>query len=165
MNNWKIRHKNINREKKNRGEIYSFIADQIEGLINIEIGNYIQLIESIQSGKDWSYCYDEIVDDYAFTLFNRLICMKVLESHGLYPEMITQRQQHSGKSYTHCMWLETNGQYSSVPFEGLEKYLSWQFDQLSLECDLFAVSIPLHMIPTATFCKEINPVQHLLFKG
>ena len=122
---------------------------------NIEIGNYIQLIESIQSGKDWSYCYDEIVDDYAFTLFNRLICMKVLESHGLYPEMITQRQQHSGKSYAHYMWLETNGQYSSVPFEGLEKYLSWQFDQLSPECDLFAVSIPLHMIPTATFCKEI----------
>ena len=122
---------------------------------NIEIGDYIQLIESIQSGKDWSHCYDEIVDDYAFTLFNRLICMKVLESHGLYPEMVTQRQQHSGKSYAHYMWLETNGQYSSVPFEGLEKYLSWQFDQLSPECDLFAVSIPLHMIPTATFCKEI----------
>lgn len=122
---------------------------------NIEVGNYKQLIESIQQGKDWSYCYDEIVDDYAFTLFNRLICMKVLESHGLYPEMITQRQQHSGKSYTHYMWLETNGQYSSVPFEGLEKYLSWQFDQLSSECDLFAVSIPLHMVPTATFCKEI----------
>lgn len=122
---------------------------------NIEIGNYIQLIESIQSGKDWSYCYGEIVDDYAFTLFNRLICMKVLESHGLYPEMITQRQQHSGKSYAHYMWLETNGQYSSVPFEGLEKYLSWQFDQLSPECDLFAVAIPLHLVPTATFCKEI----------
>lgn len=122
---------------------------------NIEIGNYKQLIESIQPGKDWSYCYDEIVDDYAFTLFNRLICMKVLESHGLYPEMVTQRQQHSGKSYAHYMWLETNGQYSRVPFEGLEKYLSWQFDQLSPECDLFAVSIPLHMIPTATFCKEI----------
>nr|MCR5777563.1 N-6 DNA methylase [Lachnospiraceae bacterium] len=122
---------------------------------NIEIGNYVQLIESIQSGNDWSYCYDEIVDDYAFTLFNRLICMKVLESHGLYPEMVTQRQQHSGKSYAHYMWLETNGQYSNVPFEGLEKYLSWQFDQLSSECDLFAVAIPLHMVPTATFCKEI----------
>ena len=81
--------------------------------------------------------------------------MKVLESHGLYPEMITQRQQHSGKSYAHYMWLETNGQYSSVPFEGLEKYLSWQFDQLSPECDLFAVAIPLHLVPTATFCKEI----------
>ena len=121
----------------------------------IEIGNYKQLIESIQSGKDWSYCYDEIVDDYAFTLFNRLICMKVLEAHGLYPEMVTQRQQHSGKSYAHYMWLETNEQYSNAPFEGLEKYLSWQFDQLSPECDLFAVSIPLHMVPTVTFCKEI----------
>ena len=41
MDNWKIRHKNINREKKNRGEIYSFVADQIEGLIDIEIGNYL----------------------------------------------------------------------------------------------------------------------------
>ena len=122
---------------------------------NIEIGNYRLLIESIQSGKDWSYCYDEIVDDYAFTLFNRLICMKVLEVHGLYPEMVTQRQQHSGKSYAHYMWLEANGEYNSDPFEGLEKYLSWQFDQLSSECDLFAISIPLHMVPTAAFCKEI----------
>ena len=41
MDNWKTRHKNINREKKNRGEIYSFVADQIEGLIDIEIGNYL----------------------------------------------------------------------------------------------------------------------------
>lgn len=122
---------------------------------NIEIGNYKQLIESILPGKDWSCCYDEIVDDYTFTLFNRLICMKVLEAHGLYPEMITQKQQNAGKSYDHYLWLETNGQYNDVPFEGLEKYLSWRFDQLSPECDLFAVSIPLHMVPTATFCKEI----------
>ena len=41
MDNWKIRHKNINKEKKNRGEIYSFVVDQIEGLIDIEIGNYL----------------------------------------------------------------------------------------------------------------------------
>lgn len=41
MDSWKIRHKNIEKEKKCRGEIYSFIADQIEGLIDIEIGNYL----------------------------------------------------------------------------------------------------------------------------
>ena len=41
MDGWKIRHKNIKREKKICGEIYSFVADQIEGLIDIEIGNYL----------------------------------------------------------------------------------------------------------------------------
>ncbi len=41
MDSWKIRHKNIEKEKKCSGEIYSFIADQIEGLIDIEIGNYL----------------------------------------------------------------------------------------------------------------------------
>lgn len=41
MDSWKIRHKNIEKEKKCCGEIYSFIADQIEGLIDIEIGNYL----------------------------------------------------------------------------------------------------------------------------
>ena len=41
MDSWKIRHKNIEKEKKCRGEIYSFIVDQIEGLIDIEIGNYL----------------------------------------------------------------------------------------------------------------------------
>ena len=47
MDSWKKRHKNIEKEKKCRGEVYSFIADQIEGLIDIEIGNY--LYEKAQS--------------------------------------------------------------------------------------------------------------------
>ena len=86
----------------------------------ISIGNVEQLVQSIQSEKsEWIDCFDEIVDDYAFTLFNRLACMKVLEAHGLYPEMITQRQQHSGKSYAHYMWLENNQQYRDDAFEGL----------------------------------------------
>lgn len=41
MDSWKRKHKNIEKEKKCRGEVYSFIADQIEGLIDIEIGNYL----------------------------------------------------------------------------------------------------------------------------
>ena len=81
--------------------------------------------------------------------------MKVLEAHGLYPEMISQREQHSGKSYAHFMWLESNDAYRDQAFEGLDKYIHWQFDQLSLECDLFNTSIPLHLVPTAMFCKEI----------
>lgn len=131
--------------------------DLDDGIINgIEVGNVKQLIESISEEKhEWTECYDEIVDDYAFTLFNRLVCMKVLEAHGLYPEMITQRQQHSGKSYGHYMWLETNTQYKDDAFEGLDRYISCQFEQLSKECDLFNTTIPLHMLPTATFLKEI----------
>lgn len=122
----------------------------------ISIGNVEQLVQSIQSEKsEWTECFDEIVDDYAFTLFNRLVCMKVLEAHGLYPEMITQRQQHSGKSYAHYMWLENNQQYRDDAFEGLGEFINYQFEQLSLECDLFNTTIPLHMIPTATFIKEI----------
>lgn len=122
----------------------------------ISIGNVEQLVQSIQSEKsEWIDCFDEIVDDYAFTLFNRLVCMKVLEAHGLYPEMITQRQKHSGKSYAHYMWLENNQQYRDDAFEGLGEFINYQFEQLSLECDLFNTTIPLHMIPTATFIKEI----------
>ena len=125
----------------------------------ISIGNVEQLVQSIQSEKsEWTECFDEIVDDYAFTLFNRLVCMKVLEAHGLYPEMITQRQQHSGKSYAHYMWLENNQQYRDDAFEGLGEFINYQFEQLSLECDLFNTTIPLHMIPTATFIKEIIDV-------
>lgn len=132
----------------------SYIGSLMNG---IEIGNVEQLIQSIQEEKtEWNECYSEIVDDYAFTLFNRLVCMKVLEAHGLYPEMITQRQQHSGKSYAHYMWLETNQQYNDDAFEGLGQYISWQFDQLAQECEpLFNTTIPLHMVPTATFIKEI----------
>ena len=46
MDSWKKRHKNIEKEKKCRGEVYSFIADQIEGLIDIEIGNYLYVFSS-----------------------------------------------------------------------------------------------------------------------
>lgn len=131
----------------------TYVQQNVNG---ISIGNVEQLVQSIQSEKsEWTDCFDEIVDDYAFTLFNRLVCMKVLEAHGLYPEMITQRQQHSGKSYAHYMWLENNQQYRDDAFEGLVEFISFQFEQLSLECDLFNTTIPLHMIPTATFIKEI----------
>ena len=131
----------------------TYVQQNVKG---ISIGNVEQLVQSIQSEKsEWTDCFDEIVDDYAFTLFNRLVCMKVLEAHGLYPEMITQRQQHSGKSYAHYMWLENNQQYRDDAFEGLGEFISFQFEQLSLECDLFNATIPLHMIPTATFIKEI----------
>lgn len=127
-----------------------------QSIAGIEIGNVEQLIQSIQAEKsEWLGCFNEIVDDYAFTLFNRLVCMKVLEAHGLYPEMITQRQQHSGKAYAHYMWLESNQQYKDDSFEGLGEYISWQFGQLAMECDLFNTSIPLHMVPTSTFIKEI----------
>lgn len=131
----------------------TYVQQNVNGIC---IGNVEQLVQSIQSEKsEWTDCFDEIVDDYAFTLFNRLVCMKVLEAHGLYPEMITQRQQHSGKSYAHYMWLENNQQYRDDAFEGLGEFISFQFEQLSLECDLFNTTIPLHMIPTATFIKEI----------
>lgn len=131
----------------------SYSGNEFSGIV---IGNVEQLIDSIKDEKkEWKDCYDEIVDDYAFTLFNRLICMKVLESHGLYPEMITQRQQHSGKAYGHFMWLENNSEYKNDSFEGLDKYIEWQFKQLEVECDLFNTSIPLHMIPMSTFLKEI----------
>lgn len=121
-----------------------------------EIGNIEQLIGAlILEKRDWKDCYDELVDDYAFTLFNRMICMKVLETHGLYPPMITQEQQYAGKAYGHYMWLEHNNQYRDDTFEGLDKYIKWQFEQLAKECDLFNTSIPLHMIPTSTFLQEI----------
>lgn len=131
----------------------AYVQQMIPG---INIGNVEQLVKSIQTEKaDWNDCFNEIVDDYAFTLFNRLVCMKVLEAHGLYPEMITQRHQHSGKSYAHYMWLENNQQFKDDAFEGLGDFICYQFEQLSLECELFNTSIPLHMIPTATFLKEI----------
>ena len=122
----------------------------------IHIGNVSQLIESIKSEKsNWKEVYQEVVDDYTFTLFNRLVCMKVLESHGLYPEMITQKEQHSGKSYGHYMWLESYPEYNDTLLEGLAQYIEWQYQQLENECDLFKTDIPLHMIPTAISLKEI----------
>src|SRR4051794_18828332 len=54
--------------------------------------------------------YEKLVEELTFTLFNRMAALKVVEAHTLYPEIITRRETHGGRSFAHLAWLEQNPQ-------------------------------------------------------
>ena len=63
--------------------------------------------------------YEKALDDYTFTLFNRLAALKVMEAHRMFPEVLTKRAENGGRSFGHRAWLEQNPLMASEELEGL----------------------------------------------
>lgn len=93
--------------------------------------------------------YEKLVEELTFTLFNRLAALKVMEAHTLFPEIITQRETHGGRSFAHLAWLEQNPAQRAEEAEGLVAFMEQQFTNLSSEIPLFSTSHPYHLVPTA----------------
>ncbi len=99
--------------------------------------------------------YEKLVEEFTFTLFNRLAALKVMEAHALHAEIVTRRAQHGGRSFAHLAWLEQNADERNAEQEGLIRYLENQFEQLSSEINLFSLDYPYHLLPTAI---ELNQI-------
>ncbi len=99
--------------------------------------------------------YEKLVEEFTFTLFNRLAALKVMEAHTLHPEIITRRTQHGGRSFAHLAWLEQNPVGRNEELEGLVHFLEDQLQQLSDEINLFSLDFPYHLLPTAI---ELNQI-------
>ena len=117
MDSWKIRHKNIEKEKKCCGEIYSFIADQIEGLIDIEIGNY--LYEKSKSKFSLHYNrwvnggIDVYIFDEDFCTINDFDKMDLLMIEHLH--------------YEDILWFLMNFDKEKVKMkQRVDKYIEWK---------------------------------------
>lgn len=93
--------------------------------------------------------YEKLVEELTFTLFNRLAALKVMEAHTLFPEIITQRETHGGRSFAHLAWLEQNPHQRAEEAEGLVAFMVQQFTSLSSEIPLFSTAHPYHLLPTA----------------
>ena len=93
--------------------------------------------------------YEKLVEELTFTLFNRLAALKVMEAHTLFPEIITQRETHGGRSFAHLAWLEQNPEQRAEEAEGLVAFIENQFSNLSSEIPLFSTTHPYHLLPTA----------------
>jgi len=93
--------------------------------------------------------YEKLVEELTFTLFNRLAALKVMEAHTLFPEVITQRETHGGRSFAHLAWLEQHPEQRTEEAEGLVAFLEEQLAQLSQEIPLFSPQHPYHLLPTA----------------
>lgn len=102
-----------------------------------------------------SEAYEKLVEEFTFTLFNRLAALKVMEAHTLHPEIVTRRAQHGGRSFAHLAWLEEHPDQRNTEQEGLIKFLEDEFNKLSTDINLFSPDYPYHLLPTAI---ELNQI-------
>jgi len=103
--------------------------------------------------------YDKLVGEFTFTLFNRLVSIKVMESYMLYPEIITKRSQHGDRSFAHLMWLEQHSYGRKLELDGLLEFMEEQFEELSIDNEFFSASYSYHILPTTI---ELNNIITLI---
>ncbi|MBF0225341.1 MAG: BREX-1 system adenine-specific DNA-methyltransferase PglX [Desulfobacterales bacterium] len=107
-----------------------------------------------ETGAD-SNAYEKLIEEFTFTLFNRLAALKVMEAHTLNPEIITRRHQHGDRSFAHRYWLEQNPERRNEDMEGLIYFIEDQLTELSSDIQLFSLQHPYHLLPTAI---ELNDI-------
>ncbi len=93
--------------------------------------------------------YEKLVEELTFTLFNRIAALKVMEAHTLIPELITRREQHGGRSFSHSLWLEQHPEARNSDDEGLLQFFEEKLEELSNEIPLFNPQHPFHLMPTS----------------
>jgi len=113
------------------------------------IANHIEETGSYQGA------YEKALDEYSFTLFNRLAALKVMESHRMFPEVITKRVENGGRSFGHRAWLEQNPVMATEELEGLLPYIRDAFDALGREIRLYSRESTYDMLP---FVLDLNVI-------
>lgn len=101
--------------------------------------------------------YEKLVEEFTFTLFNRLAALKVMEAHTLHPEIVTRRSQHGDRSFAHKHWLEQNPDGRNEEMEGLVRFMEDQLAALATDIPLFSLQHPYHLLPTAI---ELNGIMN-----
>lgn len=127
-----------NREKRNRLE--AIIATHKQAL-----------------GNDYAEARKETINECAFTLFNRLAALKVMEDRELFPEVIRRRVEHGNLSYAHKQWLEEHTDERNAERMGLKHFLEDKFQELSdsYKIPLYSPDYAYAMLPTADELFEI----------
>jgi type I restriction-modification system DNA methylase subunit len=99
--------------------------------------------------------FEKLVEEFTFTLFNRLAALKVMEAHTLHPEIVTRRAQHGDRSFAQKHWLEQHPEGRNEEMEGLVRFLEDQLTALAADIPLFSLQHPYHLLPTAI---ELNGI-------
>ncbi|MBK0380055.1 BREX-1 system adenine-specific DNA-methyltransferase PglX [Mucilaginibacter segetis] len=126
---------------------YRFERKSIEGIREVWIAETGTVSEA----------YEKLVEEFTFTLFNRLAALKVMEAHILHPEIITRRTQHGDRSFAHKHWLEQNPDGRNEEMEGLVRFIEDQLTVLTTDIPLFSPQHPYHLLPTAI---ELNGIMN-----
>ncbi len=113
------------------------------------LDNHTDETGSYASGRE------KALDELAFTLFNRIASIKVMEANQLFPPVITKEVEHGDRSFGHKAWLEERPDMRSVELEGIREYIKTAFDQLGEEIALFHKDYPYAYLPDAVSLNEI----------
>ena len=99
--------------------------------------------------------FEKLVEEFTFTLFNRLAALKVMEAHLLHPEIVTRQAQYADRSFAHHLWLEQNSDGRQEDLEGLLRFLEAELQKLAADIPLFSPQYSYHLLPTAI---ELNGI-------
>lgn len=98
---------------------------------------------------------EKALDELAFTLFNRIAAIKVMEARTLFPEVITKRPENGDRSFQHRDWLEQHPHQRNDELEGLRSFIKDAFDRLGAEIALYDRSYPYALLPHTVELNEI----------
>jgi len=119
----------------------------------------VKLEEIIRShtGETGSFedARQKALEEYTFTLFNRIAAIKVMESHNLFPPVITKESIHGDRSFGHKVWLEENPQNRSEELDGIRDYIKYAFNNLANELLLYSKEHPYALLPYVIELNEI----------
>lgn len=101
----------------------------------------------IEETGSYNEAYEKALDEYTFTLFNRLAALKVMEAHRMFPEVLTKRPENGGRSFGHRAWLEQNPKRANEELEGLLPYVRSSFDALSGNIQLYSQDSTYDLLP------------------
>ena len=99
--------------------------------------------------------YEKTLDEYTFTLFNRIAAVKVMEAHRLFPEVITKRPENGNRSFSHRAWLENNKDMVGEELEGIRQFIKFEFNRLGDEIPLYHKDYPYALLP---YVIELNDI-------
>ena len=98
---------------------------------------------------------EKALDELAFTLFNRIAAIKVMEARTLFPEVITKRPENGDRSFQHRDWLEQHPHRRNDELEGLRSFIKDAFDRLGTEIALYDRTYPYALLPHTVELNEI----------
>jgi len=98
---------------------------------------------------------EKALEEFTFTLFNRIAAIKVMEAHQLFPPIITKESIHGDRSFGHKAWLEENPSQRSEELEGLREYVKYAFNTLSNDIALYSGLYPYALLPHPIELDEI----------
>jgi hypothetical protein len=78
-----------------------------------------------------------------------------MESHQLFPPIITKESIHGDRSFGHKAWLEENPSQRNEELEGLREYIKYAFNTLANDIALYSGSYPYALLPHPIELDEI----------